>query len=373
MANKRKTMFPILCFLLLCNILLFPAPGECQEFSGTANMVEIEYRGRIIQVDIADLILMSDGHGGQRLELFDSERYADQFNDSFDAGGAQQITRFEYEEERRARRWTNIVEDLTLREIDEKALELVREFGEARNAVPPMIGSTGTLVLAHSTYIPRIVSRPMHVTSIILQPGEIVTGVHPGDPVRWSFVPSVSGSGANEQMHVLIKPLMPDISTNLIINTDRRTYHLDLVASATHHIPSVSFTYPADTLAGWDSFIQQRRAQRQRNIELSSGHSISPEDLHLDYEIRGRDSLRWKPIRVWDDGVKTYIQFRRGSMRRSVEAPVLVVLEGRREVLVNYRVVEDMYIVDRVFDTAALIAGTGANQDRVVIRRLDRR
>ena len=29
-----------------------------------------------------------------------------------------------------------------------------------------------------------------------------------------------------------------------------------------------------------------------------------------------------------------------------------------------------MYIVDKVFDTGALIVGTGAHQDRVVIKRL---
>ena len=60
-------------------------------------------------------------------------------------------------------------------------------------------------------------------------------------------------------------------------------------------------------------------------------------------------------------------------MRRSVEAPVLVVYERRREVFVNYRAVEDMYIVDRVFDVGALIVGTGAEQDRVVIRRTGER
>jgi type IV secretion system protein VirB9 len=89
----------------------------------------------------------------------------------------------------------------------------------------------------------------------------------------------------------------------------------------------------------------------------------------LDYEIRGKDSLRWKPVRVWDDGVKTYIRFQKGSVRKSIEAPVLVVFEHKKEVLVNYRVAEDMYIADRVFDKAALIVGTGAEQDRVVITR----
>jgi len=73
---------------------------------------------------------------------------------------------------------------------------------------------------------------------------------------------------------------------------------------------------------------------------------------------------------VWDDGVKTYIQFKKGSVKKSVEAPVLVVFERKREVLVNYRAAEDMYIVDKVFDSGALIVGTGAAQDRVVIKRL---
>ena len=66
----------------------------------------------------------------------------------------------------------------------------------------------------------------------------------------------------------------------------------------------------------------------------------------------------------------TGLQVQKGSTIRSVEAPVLVVFEHKREVLVNYRVADDMYIVDRVFDTGALIVGTGATQDRVVITRL---
>jgi type IV secretion system protein VirB9 len=105
-------------------------------------------------------------------------------------------------------------------------------------------------------------------------------------------------------------------------------------------------------------------------MTLVSGYSIDPSDLHLDYEIRGKESLRWKPVRVWDDGVKTYIQFKKGSAVKSAEAPVLVVYEHKKEVLVNYRAASDMYVVDRVFDNAALIAGTGPAQDRVVITRL---
>jgi type IV secretion system protein VirB9 len=136
-------------------------------------------------------------------------------------------------------------------------------------------------------------------------------------------------------------------------------------------MPSVSFSYPGDSIKAWDAFMAEKKKERENSITLSSRYSTNPEDLHLGYEIRGKDSLRWKPLRVWDDWVKTYIQFKRGSARKSIEAPVLVVYEHKKEILVNYSTARDMYIADRVFDKAALIVGTGSAQDRVVITRLN--
>ena len=37
-----------------------------------------------------------------------------------------------------------------------------------------------------------------------------------------------SGTGTSKQVHILIKPTRPDLVTNLVVNTDRRTYHLEL-------------------------------------------------------------------------------------------------------------------------------------------------
>ncbi|MDR3322090.1 MAG: P-type conjugative transfer protein TrbG [Synergistaceae bacterium] len=398
MKKSILAFFPI---LVLCITLMCPRFGECSEtwelVSGDfksprteqsiaapkteSEMVEIEYGGKLISVDVKDLILMADEDGkGSHLELYDPSEYGDQIESTacYGVGAAvpgngpsvQEITEREYEEEARARQWAGVIEDLNLRDIDNKALELVKEFGEAKNAVPPIAGVSGSLVITYSTYTPKIVCRPMYVTDVILQPGESVTGVHPGDPVRWSFVPSRSGAGDMEQTHVLIKPLAADISTNVIINTDRRTYQLDLMSSSADFMPSVSFAYPHDSLKEWDSFLLNKKKERENAVELGSGYTVNPEDLHMDYEVRGKDSLRWKPIRVWDDGVKTYIQFKKGAAKRSVEAPALVVYEHKKEILVNYRALEDMYVVDKVFDKGALIAGTGSHQDRVVITRL---
>jgi type IV secretion system protein VirB9 len=374
----RKRIFVVAeLVFLMCFVSTLPA-FAAEKPEESAEVVEIEYDGKIISVDIADLILMADGKGGQKLELDEPEKYEKQRETVASYGvpknpapNAQEISASDYEEEQRARKWADVIEDLSLREIDERALALVKEFGEAKAAVPPAAGTSGSVVIAYSSYTPKIICRPMYVTDVILQPGEAVTGVHPGDPVRWTFTPSKSGADSTEQIHVLIKPLMADISTNLVINTDRRMYQLDLVSSARDFIPSVSFSYPADSLKEWEAFMANRRKERENSgAVLASGYSLNPEDLHLDYEIRGKDSLRWKPVRVWDDGVKTYIKFKQGATKKSVEAPVFIVYEHKREVIANYRATVDMYIVDRVFDKAALIVGTGANQDRVVITRL---
>ena len=69
-----------------------------------------------------------------------------------------------------------------------------------------------------------------------------------GDTVRWIIGDTVSGSGASRKVHILVKPTRADISTNLIINTDRRTYHLELRSTASTYMASVSWTYPQDGL-----------------------------------------------------------------------------------------------------------------------------
>jgi type IV secretion system protein VirB9 len=373
----------LICVIITALIFSFAAMGEAAQeqepASDDSELIEIEYGGKLIRVDIGDLILMADENGGQKVDLGDPEKYVGQLSDAplYGVGEIRsresavtqgtEITEREYEEERRARQWIQIMEDLTLREIDKHALSLVKEFGEAKDAVPPITGASGSVVLRYSSYTPKIVCRPMYVTDVILQPGEAVSGVHPGDSVRWTFVPSKSGAGDAEQVHVLIKPLAADISTNIVINTDRRTYMLDLMSSAKDFMPSVSFSYPDDYLKTWDAFLTEKR--KADSSVLSSGYSVDPEDLYLDYEIRGKDSLRWKPVRVWDDGTKTFIQFKKDSTRKSVEAPVLLAYEHKKEVIVNYRAAEDMYVADRVMDKSALIVGTGANQDRVVITR----
>src|SRR3546814_3804641 len=73
----------------------------------------------------------------------------------------------------------------------------------------------------------RISDWSSDVCSSDLGPGPVAAG----DTVRWIIGDTVSGAGPTARVHILAKPTRPDIATNLIINTDRRTYHLELRAT----------------------------------------------------------------------------------------------------------------------------------------------
>ena len=109
----------------------------------------------------------------------------------------------------------------------------------------------------------QVYAKPGQVTDIALQEGEQLVGSGPvasGDTVRWMIGDTVSGIGPSARVHILVKPVRPDIATNLVINTDRRTYHLELRANPSVYMASVSWTYPQDQLIA----LRQARAEADR-------------------------------------------------------------------------------------------------------------
>jgi type IV secretion system protein TrbG len=89
---------------------------------------------------------------------------------------------------------------------------------------------------------------PGAVTDIALQPGETLIAVASGDTVRWVIGDTTSGSGAEKRTHILVKPFASGLATNLVITTDRRSYHLQLASTARTALAALSWTYPQDAL-----------------------------------------------------------------------------------------------------------------------------
>jgi type IV secretion system protein TrbG len=213
----------------------------------------------------------------------------------------------------------------------------------------------------------QVYAAPGQITDVALQEGEQLVGSGPvaaGDTVRWIIGDTESGTGPTRRIHILVKPTRPDLVTNLVINTDRRTYLLELRSAEKTYMASVSWQYSQDQLIA----LRRQNASAEAAMPVVDGVDISR--LRFRYAIEG-DNPPWRPVSAFDDGSKVYIEMPGGIAQG--EAPPLFVIgpEGEGQ-LVNYRVRRNYYIVDRLFAAAELRMG-GEHQQTVRISRTDGR
>ncbi len=211
----------------------------------------------------------------------------------------------------------------------------------------------------------QVYTAPEQVTDIALQPGEELTSVSAGDTIRWIVGDTVSGAIGGEQVHILVKPTKPGLSTNLVITTTKRTYYLELHSYKDTYMAAVSWRYPREALGLRGTKKIKRRANTKTEV-VSASPKLAIEKLNFRYEIKG-DHPHWRPLRAFDDGRKVFIQF--PERLDQGEAPPLFVMgrKGKSQ-LVNYRVKGAYYIVDRLFKIAELRLGE-KDQDVVKIVR----
>ena len=210
----------------------------------------------------------------------------------------------------------------------------------------------------------QIYTAPGQVTDIMLQESERLVGAGPvaaGDTVRWIIGDTTSGIGISERVHILVKPTRSDLVTNLIINTDRRTYHLELRANPATYMASVSWTYPQDQL------IAIRRAAREAQAAAPIAAGIDLSALNFAYQISG-DKPAWRPLRAFDDGTRTFVEFPE-SIAQDEMPPIFVIGAGGQGELVNFRASGRHLIVDRLIAAAELRLGDGKRVQKVRITR----
>jgi P-type conjugative transfer protein TrbG len=257
---------------------------------------------------------------------------------------------------------------LSQQERDAVAIAKKWQTGAAQG-MKPVAGAGGEVRFVYGEQQVTIVCAVLQVCDVALQAGEQVNNLNVGDP-RFTIEPALSGIGPAEVQHLIIKPLDVGLRSTLIVTTNRRTYHINLRSHRSDFMPRVSFTYPEEAAAKWDAVRSREQKERQDQTIPQTQEYLG--DLNFQYALAG--SAPWKPVRVYNNGVKTVIQM--PAAMAQTEAPTLLVV--RRDgglfkedetVMVNYRVHGDRYIVDTVFDKAILIAGVGRSQQRVTITR----
>lgn len=184
---------------------------------------------------------------------------------------------------------------------------------------------------------------------------EEVQTISMGTPTPWQIIPAGN--------RIFLKPIDDDATTNMTVLTNKRMYFFEMVAAEADSIEDgnisfiVKFVYPDD---GVQSMIQNKSVtsvssivpDKILNFNLSA--DTSQDDLtnylsnvskyNFNYRMSGPFS-EIEPLQVFDDGEFTYFKFRNVN----AEIPAIFLVYGdQSEGLVNYRVVGDYVVVERV-------------------------
>ena len=259
---------------------------------------------------------------------------------------------------------------VTSAQMEQALGELVAEYQRTGRAGVLRQSTVMVFPFGHSQ--PVLAAAPLRASVIELQPGETVLGIVAGDTERFAIEQTQTGPAGRVPL-VVVKPLAHDVTTNLVVSTDRRVYHVTLDSAPrpsarrgrgedlnpqARYARHVRFYYPDDALAELAARNGTAPPVPAASAESDAGASL--DDLSFAYEWSGDRALRERLERVFDDGVHTYLQL---SAERSGEAPVLYASgpDGSREVL-NYayrpaRGGAGTYVADRVLDRADLVLG----------------
>lgn len=253
--------------------------------------------------------------------------------------------------------------------LQDAAIAQARKWQQT-GVAKPIISDDGKILFPFGQYLPTVTCAPLRACDIELEAGEVTSGKPlAGDPVRWIISKAESGSGNKKITHVVVKPTDVALETNLIIPTDKRTYHLRLVSSANEkdYLNRVGFYYPQELADEWAQAakVAEKEAQDKEKLVVSELPLLDIAKLDFGYSFETeRGAIQ--PLRAFNDGKQVFIQMPESVS--ATEMPVLLLYDKQGKlVVVNYRVKGLYYIVDKLFDKAVLIAGTDGAQKKVVI------
>ncbi len=209
----------------------------------------------------------------------------------------------------------------------------------ARQRAAPGTFEDATLLYAYEPgAIYELQTSPDFVSTLLLEPGEVLIDIAAADTARWSVSNTVTAS----RTILIVKPSAPRLKTNIVLVTDRRAYMIEAVSAAGDvYTAQAAWTYPAPP----------------EPPPTASKPQPEPRPIHEDYVLKAprKGPPAWMPEKVWDDGLKTYVQF--PDDIAASEMPPLFIRSPEGLELVNYRVVAKRYEIDRLFEEAELRLG----------------
>lgn len=224
-----------------------------------------------------------------------------------------------------------------------EAVKILAEANNgARQRAAPGAFTEATLLYAWEPgAIYELQTSPDFVSTLLLEPGEVLIDIAAADTARWSVSNTLSGDRAL----LIVKPSAPKLKTNIVLVTDRRAYLIEAVSAAGEvYTAQAAWTYPAPPAP-------------PPAPEPAPVPEPPPRQLHEDYVLKAprKGPPPWMPEKVWDDGRRTYVQFPEDIAASDMPPLFIRTPEGLE--LVNYRIDGRRYEVDRIFTEAELRLG----------------
>lgn len=189
----------------------------------------------------------------------------------------------------------------------------------------------------------HVFTKPNFTTVFKLNSDENLVYVGGGDTENW-MIDETSG-GNDGATFLFVKPLIKGLKTNLNIITDKRTYFVALESTENEFNPYIQWKYPFE-----NNINHIKKVVERKNLEeISVGKS---EDIKFGFKFNKNHKLA--PEQIFSDKEKTIIILNDNLQ----EAPVVYVYgEDNILSLVNYRIVGNKIIIDKVVNKLQLVLG----------------
>ena len=189
----------------------------------------------------------------------------------------------------------------------------------------------------------RYVGYYLNQSYIEFEEGEVIQTISMGDPTPW--LTNVLGN------KLFLKPVAAYPQTTMTVFTNKRSYYFELDALEPDTVDEkdilffIKFTYPSSNDKNIVKF----------NVKTKRDDYPDLSDLtkyNFNYEFAGSPSIA--PIKVFDDGIFTYMEFK----TENAEIPAIFVVNDQGyEALVNFRVIDEYVAIERVAGQFTLRSG----------------
>ncbi len=228
----------------------------------------------------------------------------------------------------------------------------------------PLMSSDGKIVFAFGQSMPKLTCSPGRACDVEMEPGEKVKTVILADKVNWAWEGAESVEKGKTIQHLVFQPRDKELETNVIVTTDRRTYHIRLFSPKIEgdYLNRAGFYYPSDLVSSWSEKmgVEAAATVKEESSNVMPG-PVSPLKLAFDYRILG--DATFMPVRIFNDGERVYMEM--PDSLRTGEHPVFMLIDEKgNEMVVNYRREIDQstnrihYVVDKLFNKGELRMGS---------------